>query len=165
MTNSHEYSIDLRWTGNRGQGTEDYRGYGRDHVLSSRGKPPLLGSSDPVFRGDASRYNPEELFVGSLSACHMLWYLHLCADHGIVVEEYEDRAEGRLELAPDGGGRFTRVTLHPRVTLSRGDPGRAASLHDDAHAKCFLARSVNFPVEHLPRITVLPRNAPRVAPD
>jgi organic hydroperoxide reductase OsmC/OhrA len=148
MTGLHPYRATVRWTGNRGTGTSDYRAYGRDHLLLFDGKPPLEGSSDPHFRGDAGRYNPEELLVASLAACHMLWYLHLCAVNGIVVEQYLDEAEGTLELAPDGGGRFVGVTLHPSVQIGRGALDRAAELHEEAHRKCFVANSMNFPVRH-----------------
>lgn len=150
MTKSHHYRAAVRWTGNRGGGTRDYRAYGRDHVITFPGKEPLPGSSDPEFRGDLARYNPEELLVGSLSACHMLWYLHFCSEAGIVVEEYTDDAEGVMETDPDGSGRFTLVTLHPRVTISQGSPVQANELHVPAHEKCFIANSVNFPVRHDP---------------
>ncbi len=104
------------------------------------------GSSDPAFRGDATRYNPEELLVASLSACHMLWFLHLCGDAGLVVTTYDDEARGTMVETVDGGGHFTEVVLHPVVTVSRGDPARAAHLHDRAHGLCFIANSMNFPV-------------------
>jgi organic hydroperoxide reductase OsmC/OhrA len=142
----HEYRAELRWTGNRGTGTQDYRAYGRDHTISCEGKPSILGSSDPAFRGDPDRYNPEELLVASLSACHMLWYLHLCATAGVRVEEYTDAAEGVMELATDGSGHFTRVTLRPIVTIGAGSRRRAEELHESAHRMCFLANSMNFPV-------------------
>ncbi len=94
MHKTHAYQIRTTWTGNRGAGTSDYRGYERAHEFSAPGKPVIAGSSDPAFRGDATRYNPEELLVAALSACHMLWYLHLCAESGIVVTEYVDEARG-----------------------------------------------------------------------
>ncbi|HSJ16327.1 MAG TPA: OsmC family protein [Longimicrobiales bacterium] len=148
----HQYAIHTTWTGNRGTGTSGYRAYDRAHEISAPGKPALAASSDPAFRGDPARYNPEELLVAALSSCHMLWYLHLCADAGIVVSAYQDDASGVLEMTPDGGGRFTEVLLRPRVTIERGDAARAAALHDDAHRLCFVASSVNFPVRHEPRI-------------
>lgn len=135
-----------------GQGTSGYAKYSRNHVISAAGKPEILGSSDPLFRGDASRYNPEELLVASLSACHLLWYLHLCAVNRITVVEYCDDAEGAMEESADGGGRFVRVELRPKVTLSAGDRDRALALHDEAHHHCFIARSVNFPVDVVPVI-------------
>ena len=101
------------WTGNRGEGTASYRGYGRDHVLSVKDKPEIPGSSDPSFRGDPQRYNPEELLVASLSSCHMLWYLHLCAVSGVVVVDYRDEAGGTMEETADGGGFFREVVLKP----------------------------------------------------
>jgi organic hydroperoxide reductase OsmC/OhrA len=137
----------VEWTGNLGQGTSGYRAYSRNHEISATGKPKVPGSSDPAFRGDPSRYNPEELLVSSLSACHMLWYLHLCADAGIVVVEYSDDATGRMVETPDGGGRFAEVVLHPAVTIGPGGDKRTAErLHEKAHSMCFVANSVNFPV-------------------
>src|SRR5205814_6337653 len=102
----------------RGTGTSGYREYDRAHEISSPGKPPIVGSSDPSFRGDATRYNPEELLVASLSTCHMLWYLHLAADAGIAVTAYADDARGTMLEADDGSGRFARVVLRPTVTVT-----------------------------------------------
>lgn len=147
MSTTHEYTTDLAWTGNRGEGTSSYRAYDRAHEINVPGKPVLPGSSDPHFRGDASRYNPEELLVASLSACHMLWFLHLCADAGIRVERYTDSATGTMQLGADGGGSFTEVVLHPIVHAAPGtDAAAVERIHHDAHAHCFIARSVNFPV-------------------
>jgi organic hydroperoxide reductase OsmC/OhrA len=143
---THTYATQLVWTGNRGEGTSSYRAYDRAHEISVAGKPVLPGSSDPHFRGDASRYNPEELLVASLSACHMLWVLHLCADAGIRVERYTDEATGTMQLTPDGGGCFTEVVLHPVVHAAGVDEARMDAIHDAAHARCFIASSVNFPV-------------------
>jgi organic hydroperoxide reductase OsmC/OhrA len=144
----HRYRVQTVWTGNTGTGTANYRGYQRAHETRVEGKPTIPGSSDPGFRGDAARWNPEELLVSSLSSCHMLWYLHLCADAGIVVTEYVDEATGLMEETADGGGYFSRVVLKPVVTISGPeDIERAKSLHHDAHAKCFIANSVNFPVD------------------
>ncbi|MBI3679101.1 MAG: OsmC family protein [Acidobacteria bacterium] len=161
MNDEHHYMIHLQWTGNQGSGTSGYRTYSRDHVITGVGKPPLLGSSDPVFRGDAARYNPEELLVASLAACHMLWMLHLCADAAIVVIEYTDSAGGVMEVNPDGSGQFTSVVLRPRVMItdsSRMDEVRA--LHQKAHGLCFIARSVNFPVRHEPETISPPPSRP-----
>lgn len=151
MSRAHHYRARVEWTGDRGAGTASYRAYGRDHRILMEGKPPILGSSDPAFHGDPARHNPEELLVASLSTCHMLWYLHLCAEAGVVVTGYVDRAEGEMVEEPDGGGQFSRVVLRPEVTLATGaDHGTAEALHAAAHAKCFIARSVNFPVTHEP---------------
>ncbi len=150
----HRYDARVEWTGARVHGTTSYRAYARDHRIVIAGKPDLLGSSDPAFRGDASRHNPEELLLAAVSACHMLWYLHLAAEAGVVVTGYVDEAEGEMALAPDGAGQFTGVTLRPSVALASGaDRSRANSLHEEAHAKCFIARSVNFPVTILPATT------------
>jgi organic hydroperoxide reductase OsmC/OhrA len=149
MPTQHRYSASVRWTGNLGAGTAEYKAYARDHEIGAPGKPPIPASADPAFRGDGSRYNPEELLVASLSACHMLWYLHLCAVSGIVVVDYRDEAEGSLAETEDGGGHFTEVVLRPRVTVRPGaDLALAEALHARAHALCFIANSVNFTVRH-----------------
>ena len=154
MERVHTYRAWMEWTGNRGPGTERYDAYDRAFAVRSQGKPTLFGSSDPGFRGDSSRWNPEELLVASLSSCHMLWYLHLCAVNQIRVVEYEDRAEGRMREDPTGGGRFEEVRLRPRAVIAGGDAARARALHDDAHRKCFIAASVNFPVVHEPEVII-----------
>jgi organic hydroperoxide reductase OsmC/OhrA len=154
MDRSHHYAVTVEWTGNDGRGTPDYASYRRDLAVRAEGKPEIVGSSDAAFRGDAARYNPEDLLVASLSACHLLWYLHLCATHGISVASYVDRAHGTMEVAPDGGGRFTEVVLRPHVRIASGDPVRAKELHGRAHELCFIANSVNFPVRHEPVVEV-----------
>lgn len=142
----HRYTTTLRWIGNTGSGTQSYLSYSRDFQIAASSKAPIQGSSDKAFRGDASRYNPEELLVAALSSCHMLSYLHLCAVNGIVVHQYTDEAEGRMQESR-GAGAFTAVELRPLVTIdSASDPGKAASLHEEAHRECFIAKSVNFPV-------------------
>ena len=147
MAKHHHYESTVRWTGNTGTGTSTYRAYSRNHEIVASGKPTIPASSDPAFSGDASRYNPEELLVASLSACHMLWYLHLCAVNKVVVLDYEDRAGGIMEETGDGGGRFLEVTLRPRITVTAASELETAKrLHHDAHEKCFIANSVNFPV-------------------
>ena len=148
MARQHSYADAVTWTGNTGTGTSGYRNYQRSHDISASGKPAIPGSSDPVFRGDPGRWSPEDLLVASLSACHQLWYLHLCAEAGVVVEAYVDEAVGVMEELADGGGQFIEVVLQPRVRIAPGcDQAKAHSLHHDAHAKCFIARSVNFPVK------------------
>jgi len=151
----HRYAITVTWSGNLGSGTSDYRAYSRDHQITAESKSPIDGSSDPLFRGDRARWNPEELLIASLSACHKLWYLHLAAESGIIVTAYADLAEGVMAELPDGSGRFTRVVLRPSVTVSAGtDTARANALHHAAHEKCFIANSVNFPVSCEPTIVV-----------
>lgn len=146
MARTHSYTATVTWTGNTGAGTAYYRAYSRDHDVAFPGKPVIAGSSDAAFRGDPARVNPEEMLVASLSTCHMLWFLHLACEAGVVVEAYEDSPLGEMAEAADGGGQFTRVTLRPRVTISRGDAATLPHLHERAHALCFIARSVNFPV-------------------
>ena len=152
----HQYKLKVTWTGNLGTGTSKYDAYSRDHVISAKGKSDLLGSADPAFRGDASKYNPEEMLLSALSTCHMLWYFHFCADNGIVVSDYIDEPEGLMEEASTGGGKFLEVTLKPTITIT--DASKAAlaiELHEKANRKCFIANSVNFPVHHLPTIQIL----------
>lgn len=144
----HTYQVRINWTGNDGEGTKTYRGYRRDHVIRSGDKPPIDASSDPAFRGDPTRYNPEDLLVASLSSCHMLWYLHLCSANQVTVIDYQDEAIGHMAENGDGSGAFVRVVLRPRVRIAAGgDPARALALHHEAHRFCFIARSVNFPVD------------------
>lgn len=150
MKLEHHYALEIEWTGNRGEGTIDYKAYGRDHVVRAAGKPSIDGSSDRSFRGDAARWNPEELLLAALSQCHMLSYLHVAASNGIVVESYVDAATGTMEQTHDGGGHFTIATLRPVVTISAGDLALATELHHQASEKCFIAASVNFPVVHEP---------------
>lgn len=143
----HTYAVTVTWTGNEGTGTSAYPAYSRAHTIEAEGKPVILGSSDPHFRGDPVRWNPEELFLASLSACHKLWYLGLCAGAGVTVLAYEDAASGEMVEEPGGAGQFTSVTLRPRVTISAvSNRASAEALHREAHAKCFIARSVNFTV-------------------
>ncbi len=151
MANEHGYTATVTWTGNRGNGTHSYSGYTRDHDIACPGKPVISGSADPDYRGDAERHNPEDLLLAALSACHMLWYLHLCAAAKVVVTAYEDKAMGVMHTHADGTGKFTKVILRPQVTIS-GDSDKATAkhLHEKASAMCFIARSVNFPVAHAP---------------
>ncbi|GAC1491033.1 MAG: OsmC family protein [Pseudarthrobacter sp.] len=147
----HHYSLAVQWTGNLGGGTSSYRGYSRDHDIVIPGLPVLKGSADPTFHGDRERYNPEQLLLAALAQCHMLSFLHVAVRHGVVVTDYRDEATGRLHLNQDGSGQFESVTLNPQVTVA--DPAHVAlaeQLHREANQVCFIARSVNFPVEHSP---------------
>ena len=146
----HRYEITTLWGGAESGTTQNYKAYSRDYRIEIAGKAPIKGSADPAFRGDSALHNPEDLLVASLSACHMLWYLHLCAVNKVEVLTYEDRAVGEMTEAP-GAGRFTEVLLRPRVTISpESDPRTAEALHGQAHRECFVANSVNFPVRHEP---------------
>jgi organic hydroperoxide reductase OsmC/OhrA len=151
----HSYAVNLKWTGNLGHGTSSYRAFSRDHEIVANGKPVLQGSSDPAFRGDPARYNPEDLLVASLAACHMLWYLHLAVGANLVVRDYTDAAEGTMVETADGGGHFVEVVLRPVVTVDAGgDTGLAEQLHVQAHHLCFIANSVNFPVRCEPTLRI-----------
>ena len=144
----HTYQVRVDWTGNDGEGTKTYRSYRRDHTITSVGRPPIGGSSDPSFRGDPSRYSPEDLLVASLSSCHMLWYLHVCAVNQVTVVSYQDDAVGHMDETTDGSGAFVRVVLRPKVQITPdSDPAKALALHHEAHRFCFIAKSVNFAVD------------------
>lgn len=152
---THSYELTLTWTGNTGDGTATYRSYARASETTADGPPILPGSSDPAFRGDRSRWNPEQLLVASVAQCHMLWYLHLCAVNQVVVTAYTDTPTGVMAETADGGGHFTSVILRPQVTVT--DPSmtsRAAALHEEAHKLCFVANSVNFPITVEPATAV-----------
>jgi organic hydroperoxide reductase OsmC/OhrA len=154
MAGRHHYATDLSWTGNTGEGTATYRSYRRTCEVSAPGKPTIAGSSDPHFRGDADRWNPEELLVGALSQCHLLAFLHEAATDGVVVVDYSDAATGTM-LTEGNGGRMTEVVLHPVVTVAEPDMAeRCAALHERAHENCFIASSVNFPVTHQATVRV-----------
>jgi organic hydroperoxide reductase OsmC/OhrA len=142
----HRYQVSVLWTGNRGTGTSGYREYGRDHTIRAGSKPDIPGSSDAAFLGDAARWNPEDLLVASASACHKLWYLHLCSDAGIAVMEYLDHAEGTMVDSPHGG-KITQIVLRPQVRIRAGEDRELAQrLHHAAHEQCYIANSVNFPI-------------------
>lgn len=148
MTNhTHTYSLETIWEGNRGAGTKTYAGYGRGHRLLVSGKPDIPLTADLAFRGDPGVHNPEELLVAALSSCHMLSYLALCAREGINVTSYHDAATGTMVTDTSGSGRFTEVTLHPKVVIANAERiQKARELHEMAHHLCFIANSVNFPV-------------------
>ncbi|MBK9247553.1 MAG: OsmC family protein [Ignavibacteria bacterium] len=155
MNKQHTYTLTNTWTGNRGTGTNDYREYDRSHTISADNKVSIEASSDPVFRGDSTKFNPEEFLLAALSSCHMLWYLHLCADNGVVVVHYIDNPIGTMVEMPHGGGHFTNVQLRPTVTVTdKTMVEKAEHLHEKAHEKCFIANSMNFTVEHQPTIII-----------
>lgn len=151
----HAYTVSTKWKGNKGEGTSTYRSYERNHTISIKGKPDIEGSSDPAFRGDPAKYNPEEFLVAALSICHMLSYLHVCTMAGVIVTAYEDVAEGKMEETPNGGGHFTEVLLRPIVTVKDASMvDNAMKAHHRASELCFITSSVNFPVHHKPECQV-----------
>lgn len=155
---NHHYDTTVTWTGNTGEGTATLRAYEKLYDITAEGKPVIAGSSDPAFRGDPTRWNPEDMLVASLSACHMLWYLSLAAKAKLIVVAYADRATGEMVEDASGAGHFTQVTLSPEIVLAAGTTPeqveQARALHHDAHAMCFVANSVNFPVAAEGTITV-----------
>lgn len=148
---THDYTSHVIWTGNRGEGTVSYRGYDRTWDVAIPGKPVVHCSNDPLLGGDPTKMNPEDLLLTALSSCHMLWYLHLASDAGIVVMEYRDTPVGVGEVQRTGAGRFVSATLHPHISVTAGtDLVRAEAIHHEIHDVCFIAQSVNFPVHYEP---------------
>jgi len=167
MPRTHEYELTVTWTGAPARDPAKPRAYSRSHEVLAPGRPPLAASADPAMNGDADRWNPEQLLVAALSQCHMLWFLHLCADAGVVVTSYTDRPHGVM-VETRHGGRFTQVTLRPVATVAAPDMvDRVAELHEGAHRACFIANSVNFPVRVEPVASVRPdeRLGPTVEPE
>jgi organic hydroperoxide reductase OsmC/OhrA len=161
---AHSYQIEVTWTGNTGTGTSSRRAYSRNHEVAAAGPAPLLASSDPAFRGDPTRWNPEQLYLASIAQCHMLWYLDLAARAGVIVTAYEDRPTGVVIEEAGGAGQFDGVTLHPTVTITAtSDPAAAEELHDQVGDYCFIARSINTPIRH--EVTVRIEDAAAATPD
>lgn len=155
MHPDHNYKLTLKWTGNKGTGTSSYRAYDRSHLISVDNKVEIKGSSDPVFHGDKTLHNPEDLLLASLSACHMMSYLHVCVKNGIVVTDYTDNATGIMNVNDDGSGNFVEVTLNPVVKITdKTLVEKANELHEEANKLCFIANSVNFPVKHNVETTI-----------
>ncbi|WP_261513017.1 OsmC family protein [Chryseobacterium paludis] len=151
----HHYTATIQWTGNKGTGTSNYRSYERSHTISIANKTIIEGSSDPAFRGDKTKHNPEDMLLSSLSSCHMLWYLHFCSEAGIIVTGYMDNATGIMEETANGSGRFKEVILNPVVIVTAESMiEKAKQLHEKAHEFCFIANSVNFEVKHVPTVSV-----------
>jgi organic hydroperoxide reductase OsmC/OhrA len=149
LANTHDYMTKIAWTGDRGDGTRQYRAYDRTWRIAMPGKPPIECSNDPLLGGDPAKPNPEDLLLASLAGCHMLWYLHLASNTGIVVRGYEDTPVGVGETGQRGEGRFVGAVLRPKITVERGaDLAKADALHREVHHYCFIARSVNFPIAH-----------------
>ncbi|MBE2246630.1 MAG: OsmC family protein [Candidatus Competibacteraceae bacterium] len=153
MHNEHYYTVEIQWTGNSGDGTHSYESYQRSHTISKSGAEDIHATADPAFRGDKQKFNPEELFIASLSGCHMLWYLHLCSDHGIVVNSYADAPVGIMIVKEDGSGKIEKVTLRPKVCIQLSEQKNlAVLLHQVSHQKCFIANSINCPIDIEPSI-------------
>ncbi|WP_428390489.1 OsmC family protein [Lichenicoccus sp.] len=147
MSKTHDYGARVSWTGDRGDGTRHYKGYDRSWRIMTPGKLPIDCSNDPLLGGDPSKPNPEDLLLASLSACHMLWFLHLASEAGVVVRGYEDAPLGISETGRGGAGRFVRAVLRPTISVERGaDLVKADTLHHAVHDHCFIARSVSFPI-------------------
>lgn len=137
-----EHTARVIW--NRGDREFTYQKYSRDHEWRFDGGAVVPASASPAYMGGEAHVDPEEAFVASLSACHMLTFLALCTKERLVVESYEDDAVGHLEKNADGKMAVTRVTLRPNIVFSGGDPSQETldKLHHDSHEMCFIASSV-----------------------
>lgn len=156
MNRQHNYQLTVEWTGNTGSGTTNYKSYSRDYIIKINNKITIKGSSDSAFMGDITKHNPEELLLASLSSCHMLWYLHLCSEEGVIIINYTDDAQGTMIETLNGSGSFSQVTLYPTVTVKEKEmESKAMELHKKATKLCFIANSVNFPVNHIPTIVTI----------
>lgn len=149
MATEHEYTAKVVWTGNRGEGTKTYKGYDRTWNIETPGKPVVHCSNDPLLGGDPTLPNPEDLLLSAISSCHMLWYLHLASNAGVAVQAYHDEPIGTGESEPSGAGRFLKVVLRPIIEVPEGtDTEKADAIHQEIHKYCYIARSVNFPVQY-----------------
>lgn len=158
MAKLHDFTSSIIWTGNRGEGTRTYKSYDRTWDIALPGKDIIHCSNDPLLGGDPAKMNPEDLLISALSACHMLWYLHLASNAGIVVTGYRDDPIGHGETLPNGAGRFVTAVLRPKISVQVGaDLEFAGNLHHKVHDFCFIARSVNFPVSYEPTFNVVAR--------
>ena len=155
MTKTHEYPAKIVWTGNSGTGTSAYKAYERTWDMAAEDKAVINCSNDPLLGGDRLKYNPEDLLISAVASCHMLWYLHLCSQAGVVVTAYEDNPVGIGESEPSGAGQFIEAVLRPKITITaESDPQKAVTLHDEIHQYCYIARSINFPLRFEPEIIV-----------
>ena len=149
MGPDHRYAVTVEWTGNTGEGTATYRSYSRENLVTADGLAPIDGSADRAFRGDPARWNPEQLLLVAASQCHMLSYLHQAAINNVVVTAYVDNPTAVMREDGAGGGRFTEIVLHPQVTISASsDLETAERIHHEANKTCFIAASLNLPVQH-----------------
>ncbi len=156
MSKQHNYKATIKWTGNNGTGTSGYRDYERSHEIIIENKPIISASSDPSFRGDKTKHNPEDMLVSSVSTCHMLWYLHLCSEAGVIVIEYVDNVKGTMIETSNGGGKFTEIVLQPMVVVQNASMvEKANKLHHRANELCYIANSLNFPVSHIPKTSYI----------
>ncbi|WP_420552170.1 OsmC family protein [Tenacibaculum aiptasiae] len=157
MKNEYKYTATINWTGNKGEGTLNYKSYEKSYTINISDKPQILGSSDVAFKGDGKKHNPEELLVTAIASCHMLWYLHLCSEENVIITAYKDAVSGVMEIDKKGKGCFSKVTLNPTVTvLEASMKEKAIALHEKANEYCFIANSVNFIIEHNPECIVKP---------
>jgi organic hydroperoxide reductase OsmC/OhrA len=151
MSDEHTFHTTLHWPADPAQEKPPVATFSRNSVLGAPGHAPVDASSPPVFGGEAARYNPEELLTMALSQCHMLTFLALAARKQVAVLAYEDHATGKLGKGASGKMQMEHVMLRPKVTVARGtDLAAVNAMHEKAHAHCFIANSVNFPVENAP---------------
>ncbi|WP_066220794.1 OsmC family protein [Formosa haliotis] len=154
MSSTFQFKIYNQWNSESAQDEKKAGGSLKTHqVFLEDGKHMEVSAAKP-FKGDASKYNPEELLMAALSSCHFMSYKYVCDKAGILIKGYKDEVEGVLVLNADGSGAFTKITLKPTVILhdiSQRD--LAITLHDEASKLCFIANSCAFPIVYKPAIS------------
>ena len=139
-----DYSASIEW---RAEGDVAANRYSRAHVWRFDGGAQVPASASPqavpVPLSDPAGVDPEEALVAAVSSCHMLWFLHLAREAGLVVERYGDQAVGTMGRGEGGRIAFTRIVLRPRIAFGDApDAAALARLHEAAHERCFIANSL-----------------------
>ncbi len=141
-----QFKVQAKWSS---KNALDVSINGKTHQVFIDDKSPLTVSAAKAFKGDETKYNPEDLLLSALASCHMMSYFYVCAQNGIELIDYKDEAVGVLELKADGSGAFTSVVLNPVVTISKSEMiDKAVSLHKEAHSICFIAHPCNVLISH-----------------
>ncbi|MBP6813973.1 MAG: OsmC family protein [Burkholderiaceae bacterium] len=136
----------LQWAGPSSGAAFSYDSFDRTTTIEFAGGARLQASAPAEFKGDDALCNPETLMLASLMQCHFLTFMAVASKSGATVLSYRDSGSGRLAMK-DGRMRYVEVILRPAVVLAdSAHMARLATFHDKAHANCFMANSVNFPV-------------------
>jgi len=150
----HRFQAHLKWSKKTEVGQDNRKRY-KNHMLAVADKNSLEVSAAKAFKGDPTKWNPEEMLLDSLMSCHMMSYLYVCQQNGVEVLAYEDAGEAFLEVNADGSGKVTKVILGPKVVISNAEQiDLAKELHIQANQLCFIANSCAFEVEHNPEINL-----------
>lgn len=146
-----EHRTALAWQ--RGDGPFERGNYRREHRLRFERGQQLTNSAAPGYGGIGDATDPEELLLAALSSCHMLTFLALCANRGYTLDRYDDDAVATLDKNADGKFAVTLAVLNPRTQFSGDripDAAEISTLHERAHANCFIAHSIRSEVQIRP---------------